>query len=51
MEVRGPEHTDEVFAALRDRGIEVVSRGSLRSIASPPLSPAAARAAVEHTSL
>ena len=51
MEVRGPEHTDEVFAALRDRGIEVVSRGSLRSIASPPMSPAVARAAVEHTSL
>jgi threonine dehydratase len=51
MEVRGPEHTDEVFAALRERGIEVVSRGSLRSIASPPLSPAVARAVVDHTSL
>ena len=35
--MRGVDHSNEVFAALRERGIEVVSRGGLRSIASPPL--------------
>lgn len=40
MEVRCREHSEEVFAALREKGIEVVSRGSLRNIASPPLGPA-----------
>lgn len=51
MEVRGTEHSDKVFAALRHRGIEVISRGSLRTIASPPLNPAASGAELEEKSL
>jgi len=34
IEVRGPDHTEEVFAALRSRGIDVLARGSLRQIAT-----------------
>lgn len=34
IEVRGPDHTEEVFAALRGRGIDVLARGSLRQIAN-----------------
>jgi threonine dehydratase len=51
MEVRGHEHSDKVFAALRQRGIEVISRGSLRTIASPPLNPAVSGAVLEEKSL
>jgi threonine dehydratase len=34
IEVRGPDHAEEVFSALRSRGIEVLARGSLRQIAT-----------------
>jgi threonine dehydratase len=34
IEVRGPDHTEEVLSALRSRGIEVLARGSLRQIAT-----------------
>ena len=51
MEVRGREHSDKVLAALRQRGIEVVSRGSLRAMSSPPLNPAACGVAPEEKSL
>ncbi len=34
IEVRGPDHCEEVFHALRARDIEVVARGGLRNIAA-----------------
>ncbi|MSR44874.1 MAG: pyridoxal-phosphate dependent enzyme [Phycisphaerales bacterium] len=34
VEVRGLEHAEEVFQALRERDIEVVARGGLREIAT-----------------
>ncbi len=34
VEVRGPDHCEEVFRALREREIEVVARGGLRDIAT-----------------
>ncbi len=34
IEVRGPDHCEEVFVALRARDIEIVARGGLRNIAA-----------------
>ena len=34
IEVRGPDHCEEVFHALRASDIEVVARGGLRNIAA-----------------
>lgn len=34
VEVRGPEHADQLYGVLRDRGIAVLARGTLREIAS-----------------
>jgi len=34
VEVRGPDHAEQLFGVLRERGIAVLARGTLREIAS-----------------